>query len=78
MKRIIGIMLLLALTNAVYAETAPEVEWSKTGVVAKCDDAVSVQQTFDGGYIIGGSTSSLGAGDFDIYLLKTDSEGNVY
>lgn len=30
MKRIIGIILLLALTNAVYAETAPEEAWNKT------------------------------------------------
>lgn len=30
MKRNIGIILLLALTNAVYAETAPEEAWNKT------------------------------------------------
>jgi hypothetical protein len=41
------------------------------------DVSYSVQQTADGGYVIAGITSSYGAGGADIYLIKTDANGDV-
>jgi len=41
------------------------------------DYAYSIKQTADNGYIIAGSTTSFGAGNYDLFLVKTDENGNV-
>jgi len=38
--------------------------------------AYSVKQTIDGGYILTGWTQNNGDLDGDLFLLKTDAEGN--
>ncbi len=56
---------------------AGKVVWSKSFGGNKSDAGSYVDQTSDGGYILVGSTISFGAGDSDIYLIKTDSNGNL-
>jgi hypothetical protein len=51
--------------------------WAKTYGGTSDDYAYSVQQTSDGGYIVAGVTWSFGAGYWDIFLIKTDANGNL-
>ena len=50
--------------------------WSKTFGGSGFDDGWAVRQTADGGYVIAGRTRSFGAGNYDVYLIKTDAEGH--
>jgi hypothetical protein len=54
--------------NVIWAKTYGEIDWDK---------AYSVHHTSDGGYIVAGSTESFGAGGRDIFLIKTDANGNI-
>ncbi|MCD4701636.1 MAG: hypothetical protein K8S24_07245, partial [Candidatus Aegiribacteria sp.] len=56
---------------------SPDIAWAKTFGGTEYDLAYSVQQTTDGGYIVAGYTESYGAGDYDVYLVKTDSSGDT-
>jgi hypothetical protein len=51
--------------------------WTKTYGGSLMDEGVSVLQTDDGGFIVTGQTSSLGAGYSDVYLIRTNSSGNL-
>lgn len=50
--------------------------WTKSYGGSNYDYGFSVQQTLDSGFIITGFTYSFGAGNSDIYLIKTDTQGN--
>jgi hypothetical protein len=52
-------------------------QWEKTYGGENNEWGTSVQETSDGGYIIGGSTTSFGADGEDIYLIKTDANGET-
>ncbi len=67
------------------AQTGPAIQWQNT-IGGNDDDLLnSIQQTNDGGYILGGSSISNITGDktensignFDYWIVKTDSLGNI-
>ena len=61
----------------VYLNSAAQAGWEKTYGGPDSDYGRSVQQTKDGGFIIAGSTNSFGAGEADVYLVKTDALGKM-
>jgi len=49
--------------------------WTRTQGGSGWDEGQSVQETPDKGFIIAGSTESYGVGGFDVYLVRTYSNG---
>lgn len=66
-------------------DTNGDILWQKTYGGSADDYLFSIQQTTDGGFIIGGSSSSDISGDktensrgnYDYWILKLDSNGNI-
>jgi uncharacterized delta-60 repeat protein len=58
-------------------DSAGNVQWTKTIGGSYNDEAWSIIQSSDGGYVVAGYTESFGAGSADFYVVKLDSSGNV-
>jgi hypothetical protein len=52
-------------------------QWTKTIGGPGAEIGFSLIQTSDAGYAIAGLTTSFGAGDYDVYLVKLDANGNL-
>jgi len=51
--------------------------WTQVFGGAGNDYAYSVCQTSDSGYIVAGATESYGSGDYDVWVIKTDAQGDT-
>ena len=61
----------------VKANARGELLWTRTYGGSENDVAISAIQTTDGGFTLAGYTMSFGTGDPDIWLVKTDTHGNM-
>jgi len=69
-------IVLLTISSRIYSQI-PDTIWTKTFGGPLADVGNSVKQTKDGGFIVAATTSSFGAGGQDIYLIKTDENGDT-
>ena len=70
------VFVLLSVASLAVAQP-PDTLWTRTYGGGDWDCAYSVQQTADGGYVVAGHTYSFGAGEWDFYVVKTDSQGDT-
>jgi len=57
-------------------DTLGNLIWQNTFGGSQIELGASIDTTNDGGFVIAGRTRSYGAGGSDIYIVKTDSDGN--
>jgi hypothetical protein len=62
----------------VKTDSIGNVQWNQTYGGSGYNYAESVIQTSDGGYALGGGTSSFGASGNDFWLIKTDAGGDLH
>lgn len=87
MKKHISVFLVFYFSSlhCAFAQSAPAIQWQNTIGGSDRDELYCVQQTVDGGYILGGHSTSNISGDkaessngsWDCWIVKTDSNGNI-
>jgi hypothetical protein len=71
------VVALLLMGLSLGACRSGEIQWQKSYGGADDDEAYSIQETADGGYIVAGLTESFGARWDDLWVSKLDPNGNI-
>jgi len=74
--KLLQMFLLMSLAYPLSLSAQQDTLWTRTFGGPRADGAESIIETHDGGYAVTGFTYSAGAGRSDVYLLKTDVDGN--
>ena len=79
MKRevLLTMVLGLLLVSTAVAVEPGDTLWTKVYGGEYNESAFSVQQTTDGGYIVAGYSYTFGPGNYDVWLLKTEADGDT-
>jgi len=83
MKKISTIFLCAVIVCNLKAQQTPFLQWQKALGGDSTDEATSIQQTKDGGYIIGGNSTSHNGdvsknhGHEDYWIIKLDADRNI-
>src|SRR5205823_3513572 len=81
MKYLSALITILFIQKIIFAQ-APAIDWQKSFGGTQDDNAYSVHQSVDGGFIVAGSTFSTSGqvignhGVSDYWVVKTDALGN--
>lgn len=63
--------------SVMYFDQSGELIWHKIYGFKCNEEGAAVTMTQDGGYMITGSTNSMGKGDYDIYVIALDNKGSL-
>src|SRR4030067_414816 len=74
---ILAVSLCLVFLGELTVALASANYWARTYGGTDIDQANSVYQTSDGGYIVAGCTYSCGAGSGDVWVLKFNTDGSL-
>jgi len=75
-KVLLVVIIQVLFFSLLFSQIEPDSLWFNTYGGEYRDSAYSVIQTSDGNYVFVGSTNSFGNGFYDVYLVKTDENGN--
>ena len=70
----ISVIIMISFSDSL-AQQPPDIEWDKTFGGSNYDEAHSIIQTTDDGYVVCGCTRSKGAGASDFWMIKLNKYG---